>query len=64
LSVIEGPEGSNIGNITDYNKFMGMDGQPCYASFVSWVMDKTINGHKGDCNKALKGGSDASVSTL
>ena len=41
-----------------------MDDQPWYASFVSWAMDKTFNGNKGDCNKALKGGSDSSVSTL
>ena len=64
LGVVEGPEGSNNGNITDYGKFMGMDKQPWCASFVSWVMDKTFNGDKAARNKALRGGPDAAVSTL
>ena len=64
LGVVEGPEGSNNGNITDYGKFMGMDAQPWCASFVSWVMDKTFNGDKAARNKALRGGPDAAVSTL
>ena len=64
LGVVEGPEGSNNGNITDYGKFMGMDGQPWCASFVSWVMDKTFNGDKTARNKALRGSPSAAVSGL
>ena len=64
LGVVEGPEGSNNGNITDYGKFMGMDGQPWCASFVSWVMDKTFNGDKTARNKALRGSPSAAVSEL
>ena len=64
LGVVEGPEGSNNGNITDYGKFMGMDAQPWCASFVSWIMDKTFNGDKNARNKALRGGTSAAVSTL
>jgi hypothetical protein len=41
-----------------------MDGQHWYASFMSLVMDKKFNGHRGTCNNALRGGPDESVSTL
>ena len=64
LGVVEGPEGSNNGNITDYGKFTGMDHQPWCASFVSWVMDKTFNGDKTARNKALRGNISAAVSGL
>lgn len=51
-------------NITPYGKFMGMDGQPWCASFVSWVMDQTFNGNKEIRNKALRGNPSASVQGL
>ena len=73
LGVLEGGSGEkdesgklipHSGNITDYGKFMGMDGQPWCASFVSWVMDKTFNGSKNKRNYALRGNPSAAVSDL
>ena len=73
LGVLEGGVGEkdkngkwipHSGNITDYGKFMGMDGQPWCASFVSWVMDKTFNGAKNKRNHALRGKPSAAVTGL
>ena len=56
MGIAEGLEGSNIGNIIGYIKFMGMNGQPWCASIVSWVMDKAFSGDIADHNKVLRGG--------
>jgi hypothetical protein len=51
-------------NITDYGKFTGTDGKAWCAAFASWVYDKAFNGNKDARNKALRGGTSASVSTF
>ena len=57
-------EAEQYDNITKYGEFMGANGQPWCASFVSWVMDQTFNGNKDIRDKALRGKPSASVAGL
>ena len=51
-------------NYTKYGKFTGANGAAWCASFVSWVMNQTVNGDKKKLRKLLRGGKSASVSGL
>ena len=57
---------SNVGdkNYTKYGAFMGANGQPWCASFVSWVFDQAYGGDRDKAKQALHGGYSAAVDGL